>query len=96
MEKQLRTIDKYDIDAVKFMNRDVIEKPFDRQERLRKLRLATVLGNIHKHQVRIRFKNETDEMLETSAKVRTITEKYVILKNDIMIPISSVVDVEYI
>ena len=96
MERQLRTIDKYQIGELKFLNTDVIELPFDRQERLRKLRLATILGNIHKHRVRIRFMAQMDQLLETEAKVRTVTEKYVILKNDIMIPISSVLDVEYI
>jgi len=90
------TVDKYQIQGTKFMNSDVLESVFDREERSRKLKHATILGNIYKHSVRLFFKNKLNQVMKTEAKVRSVTEKYVILKNSIHIPISSVLNVEYI
>jgi hypothetical protein len=90
------TIDKYQINGTKFTSNDVLESGFEREERSRKLKQAMILGNIYKHRVRLFFKNRSDQVLKTEAKVRSVTEKYVVLKNSIHIPIASVLNVEYI
>ena len=95
-ERSMLAIDKYQIDGTKLTNIDVLENGFEREERSRKLKHAMILGNIYKHRVRLFFKNKSDQIFKTEAKVRTVTEKYVILKNSIHIPITSVLNVEYI
>lgn len=92
--RQLLTPDSfYD---VKFTKADVLTSFFDKKERLKKLVAAMKLGNNHKMQVRIFFMNANDQLVEIQAKVWSVTEKYVVLKNDIMIPISSIQDVNYV
>ena len=91
----LLTIDKFQITGTKFIAGDVLENVFDRQERARKLRHALILGNIYKHSVLLFFKNNLEQVMKTEAKVRSVTEKYVILKNNIHIPISSILNIEY-
>jgi hypothetical protein len=97
MEKHaMLTIEKHQIGGTKFMSSDVLENALDREERSRKLRHAMILGNIYKHSVRLFFKDRSEQILKTEAKVRSVTEKYVVLKNSVHIPIASVLNVEYI
>ena len=53
------------------------------------------LGNHHKHKVKLIIMNASDQLIQVKAKVWSVTEKYVILKNSIMIPISSILNVNY-
>jgi hypothetical protein len=90
------TIDKYQIEGTRFYTSDVLDNGLEREERTRKLRHATILGNIYKHRVRIFFKDWTGTTLETEAKVHTVTEKYVALRSGIHIPIACITNIEFI
>ncbi|MCG8308131.1 MAG: hypothetical protein MI975_12120 [Cytophagales bacterium] len=94
-QNQLLTPDHAHISSIRFKKDDVLTSMQDKNDRLRKLISAMKLGNIHKQKVKIHFVDVNDQLLEIKAKVWSVTEKYVILRNSIAIPISSVRDVNY-
>ena len=93
---QLLTPDNLHSSNIQFTKEDVLPSIIEKNERLKKLIAAMKLGNNHKQKVRIHFMNVNNQMMEIKAKVWSVTEKYVLLKNSISIPISSIRDVNYI
>jgi len=94
-QNQLLTPDTFNYSKTSFVQTDVLESYQDRQERLKRLHSAMKLGNNHNHKVRLLVMNAEGENIEVKAKVWSVTEKYVILKNSIMIPISSIHEVRF-
>ena len=94
-QKHLLTPDKIHHSPIQFKQTDVLNSPKERMERLKTLNAAMKLGNHHKHKVRLSIMNASDQLIEIKAKVWSVTEKYVILKNSIMIPISSIMIVNF-
>ena len=93
---QLLKPGKFLLSNVQFKKEDALNTMYEQNERLTKLQDAMRLGNLHKHKVKIYFMNAADQLVAIKAKVLTVTEKYVILKNSIMIPIRSIRDVSFI
>ena len=81
--------------SIQFKKEDVLSSMHEKSERLKRLISAMKLGNNHKQKVRIHFMNINNQMLEIKAKVWSVTEKYVILRNSISIPITSIREVNY-
>lgn len=94
-QKQLLTPDQSHVADIQFKKEDVLTSIQEKKERLKRLISAMKLGNNHKQKVRIHFMNVNDQLLEIKAKVWSVTEKYVILRNSIAIPISSIQNVNY-
>ena len=94
-QNQILTPDHAHISKIQFKKEDVFSSLIEKKERLKKLISAMKLGNNHKQKVRIHFMNINDQIIEIKAKVWSVTEKYVILRNSIAIPISSIRDVNY-
>jgi hypothetical protein len=95
-QRQLLTPETFNQAMISFRKQDVLSTPFERKERLEKLHTALKLGNTHKHKVRLQFLDLHEQSHELMASVWAVTEKYVVLKNSIMIPIDSVYDVDYV
>lgn len=95
-QKQLLTPDKLKFTDIQFSREEVLGTLPEKHERLIKLISAMKLGNNHKQKVRIHFMNINNQLMEIKAKVWSVTEKYVILKNSITIPITSIRDVNFI
>ena len=89
------TPDHSHVSNIRFKQEDALSTLQEKKERLKRLVSAMKLGNNHKQKVRIQFMNINDQLMEIKAKVWSVTEKYVILRNSIMIPINSIRDVEY-
>jgi len=81
--------------TMQFRGEDVLTSTIEKHERLIKLHTAMKLGNNHKQKVRIHALDNADQLIEIKAKVWSVTEKYVILRNSISIPISSIREVLY-
>lgn len=81
------TPENFSQSAISFKKQDVLKSALEQSERLQMLNTAMKLGNNHKQKVRLFFMNANDQLLEIQAKVWSVTEKYVILKNSITIPI---------
>ena len=94
-QNHLLTPDHSHVSSIKFKKEDALTSAPEKRERMNKLFTAMKLGNNHKQKVRIHFMNVNDQILEIKAKVWSVTEKYVILRNSIAIPISSIRDVNY-
>ena len=94
-QNHLLTPDHSHVSNIKFKKDDALSSTYEKRERMKKLISAMKLGNNHKQKVRIHFMNVNDQILEIKAKVWSVTEKYVILRNSIAIPISSIRDVNY-
>ena len=92
---QVLTPDHLHLSNIQFKKEDVLISLYEKNERLKRLNSAMKLGNNHKQKVRIRFMNMNDQVMEIKAKVWSVTEKYVILRNSITIPISSIIEVNY-
>jgi hypothetical protein len=95
-QNQLLTAEKLKVTSIQFSREEVLTTIIEKKERLIKLVSAMKLGNNHKQKVRIYFMNASNELMEIKAKVWSVTEKYVILKNSITIPITSIRDVNFI
>ena len=89
-KNQIAKIDKVDIPLIKFANTDVLidneQKSFRRFELIR----AQTLGNLYKQSVEIQFQNTDGDLLETQASVWAVTDKKVILKHGLTIPVNAV------
>lgn len=83
-------IDKYKIEGMVFTPAEVLHTTEEREERWRQLNHGMTLGNIHKLPTRITFMTQDNKIMETEATIWAVTEKNVILKNNIMIPIRSI------
>jgi len=94
-QNQLFTPDSIDHSSISFKQHDILNSNHEKHERLKRLHRAMKLGNNHKHKVRLHILNANDQLMEIKAKVWSVTEKYVILKNSIMIPITSVRNVNF-
>jgi len=88
--KEIVFIDKNEIKNLKFGTQEVLENEFEITERWRDLNYSMILGNIHKVPVRIIFRDENNEEYKTETTIWSVTEKNVILKNNTLIPISSI------
>lgn len=86
---QLPTIQKESIPLLNFSKQDVLEKDFDTKTRINDLKTALILGNLYHHKVRIIF-SDYESKLAVETTVWALTEKYVILKGNTYLPISSV------
>ena len=83
-------IEKEEINVTEFLPADV---PLS-EEMLAKLSYAQRLGNEFKSKAYIAF-NTKQGVRKVSTTVWSVTEKYIQLKNNIHIPINSIIDVEF-
>ncbi|MEX0968562.1 MAG: hypothetical protein WD077_15125 [Bacteroidia bacterium] len=85
-------IDKELIQNCRFSSQDVLYRPADRIQRREKLEKARILGNGHKHKVRIKFQT-TEGQKQVETTVWAVTEENIILKGGVCIPISCILEV---
>ncbi len=86
-------IDKYALDQITYAKREVLNDEEERDDRLREIQRGMRLGNTHKLPTRIIFETADGEIKETEATIWAVTEKRVLLKNDLSIPIRSIYSV---
>lgn len=92
--KTIATVQKEQINTLKFFRGDVIQEKV--RQRLRKFDLdrALILGNIDHNKVTIIFKTEDGTLLQVKTTIWAVTEEYVALKGGVHIPIKAIVDLE--
>jgi hypothetical protein len=95
MENFTKThIDKSQIADMKFSKNDVLKTPEERSIRNWKLNRALQVGNNYKTHVNLVFKDAEEKVYSTELTVWAVTEQQVVLKGTMMVPITSVIDVE--
>ena len=95
MENLTKTlIDKSLIAGMKFSKEDVLHTHDAKSLRNWKLNRALQVGNNYKTHVNLIFKDIDNNVYSTELTVWAVTENQVVLKGTMMVPITSVVDVE--
>lgn len=89
-------ITKETVHNIQFWTDDVLQTESEKQQRFYKLERAMKLGNVYKQQVCIHFKGVNGEVLKTIATIWALTETYIVLKSHIMIPIKSILEIDYV
>jgi hypothetical protein len=85
-------VEKETISGLKFPKEDVLATQAEKAERSKKLANARSLGNLEKHKVQIVFKDDSDiKMVHTT--IWSITEQNIILKSNVNIPITRILDI---
>ena len=83
-------ITKEEIASLSFTSAEVLNTPEEIEIRWRDLNKGMALGNLHKENSRMIFESSTGAMYEVEASIWAVTEKNVLLKNGIFIPIRSI------
>jgi uncharacterized protein (UPF0248 family) len=86
---------KEQLNAVKFYKYEVLFNKEQRQQRLQKLQRALILGNIEHVPVMITFQTEDEKLQQVEATVWSVSDKFVLLKGGLYIPIHAITDVEF-
>jgi hypothetical protein len=86
-------IEKEKIHEMHFAGEEVLASPEERKTRLRNLERALALGNLEKAKVKIVFE-DTEGIKQVETTVWGVTDKRVILKGGIHIPIHRVHEVK--
>lgn len=87
-----QAIDKRDIRRLRFSREDILSCQKARQQRDEELKQALILGNTHKHKVKILFRDFSSwKHVETT--VWSVDEKYVILKEGVVLPKAAIFQV---
>lgn len=91
----LPIVQKEDIRFLKFnINNDVLEEEHQKKERTQKIQKALKLGNGNKFKVKIIFEDkEGKKIVETT--IWGVTEKNIILKQGVLIPIKSIYNIKF-
>ncbi|MCB9255558.1 MAG: hypothetical protein H6579_00350 [Chitinophagales bacterium] len=92
---QAELIEKENLNAIRFINREVLSNPQDIVSRAASLTRALILGNAHQGKVKLKFKTENNETLSVYTTVWTVAENYITVKANRFIPIHSIMSVEF-
>ena len=86
MTQEFKIIDKEDIALLKFPKTDVLEDVDEIKTRISEINRALALGNLEHSKIKIFFEdNESKKIVDTT--VWGVTDKNVMLKQGVMIPI---------
>lgn len=87
-------IEKEKIAELKFPEEDVLTDEASKKERWNDLQRATTLGNIDKIKFKLYFADGTAHRY-TETTIWGLTERYVILKQGVMIPVNRVLYIKF-
>lgn len=91
----VRKVEVNEMKVAHFTRREVLESEDARMERIRKLLRAVVLSHIEHNDVGIVMKLDNDEVIETYCDLIDFAGDYVMIKGGTVIPLISIVDVEF-
>ena len=81
------------LQVLRFGQNDILLLPEEERKLKEKLARGLSLGNLFKSHVNIDFLNSEKRKMKIKATIWAVTEKYVVLKKGVTIPIDSVVDI---
>ena len=89
MNEKFLTIEKEDIQALKFPNTDVLQDEEAIFQRINDLNRAQALGNLERSKIKIYFEDDSSKkVVETT--VWAVTDNSVVLKKGVGIPINRI------
>ncbi len=87
------SIEKEIVDNLHFPLEDVLSAPEDQQRRRQALRRASILGNLDRTKMRIKFM-DNENLKEVHTTIWAVTPNYVILKGARLLPLHRIISVE--
>ena len=94
LQSQVYKTQKEFLYLLKFDKKDVLEDRTEQKLRFHELYRGMQLGNIYKNKVLITFKDSLDNLLMVNTTIWGLTQKSIILKKGVTIPIHSILKVE--
>lgn len=94
LQSQVYKTQKEFLYLLKFDKKDVLEDRTEQKLRFHELYRGMQLGNLYKNKVLITFKDSLDNLLMVNTTIWGLTQKSIILKKGVTIPIHSVLKVE--
>ena len=91
----VRKIEPEEMKVAHFTKHDVLRDEEERRDRIRKLIKAVVLSHNEHDEVGIVIKLESGEVIETYCNLIDFADDYVMITGGTIIPLISVVDVEF-
>lgn len=88
-------VEKEQISCFRFNRKDVLADPEARKKRLWDLNRATALGNVYHGKVEITFQTAEGVQKRVDTTVWAVDDKYLTLKGGCVIPISSIINIEF-
>ncbi|MFC5682986.1 hypothetical protein ACYE2N_03535 [Flavobacterium sp. MAHUQ-51] len=89
MTEEFTIIEKEDIASLKFPTTDVLEDDIEVKTRISEINRALSLGNLEHSKIKIFFEdNESKKIVNTT--VWAVTDKNVVLKQGVVIPINRI------
>lgn len=82
---QSQVVDKKEIGRLRFSSEDILSTKEEKTKREKELEKALILGNSHKHKVKIFFK-DFYSLKQVETTVWSVDDKYVILKEGVVLP----------
>lgn len=89
MSDEFKIIDKEDIELLKFPVSDVLEDDSEKKTRIGEINRALALGNLEHSKIQIFFE-DTETKYKVDTTVWAVTDKNVVLKQGIRIPINRI------
>lgn len=84
------TIEKEIVNSLHFPEEDVLTTSVEKQRRRQALRRASIIGNLDRTKVRIKFM-DSEGLKEVNTTIWAVTPNYVILKGARLLPIHRIV-----
>jgi hypothetical protein len=94
-QMQAELIEKENLNAIRFINKEVLSSQQDIASRSTGLIRALVLGNAHHGKVKLSFKTKHNETLSVYTTVWTVAGNYITLKANRFIPIHAITSIEF-
>lgn len=94
LQSQVYKTQKEFLYLLKFDKKDVLEDRTEQKLRFHELYRGMQLGNLYKNKVLITFKDSLDNLLMVNTTIWGLTQKSIILKKGVTIPIHSILKVE--
>ncbi|MEM9298696.1 MAG: hypothetical protein AAGA64_09925 [Bacteroidota bacterium] len=91
--KSIHKIDKSELDQISFNKQEVLSDESDKNIRRHNLDRSLVLGNVHKRQVLIQFKNTLGMPLEVETTIWAVTQNHIMLKGGKTLPVRCITNV---
>ena len=86
-------IEKEVVNNLRFPVEDVLQTPEDKQRRRQALRRASILGNLDRTKMRIKFR-DSEGLKVVNTTIWAVTPNYVILKGARLLPLHRIVSAQ--
>lgn len=93
MSANIQTVKRTEIKSLKFPKEDVLNNKNEKICRFVELHKALYLNDLKRDKIKIVFSDDTTNLKKIETTIKAVTQKAVVLKNSIVIPVARIVSV---